>query len=218
MAIYKSQIQEAVETRKQEAGELAKKFSTEAGKRVAVVSWKMSSRTYLVGVQFIGHLSPDLKVGDEYLYDGETMTIQYIVEAPKEVVEQTEPSQKETTTEVKEPEAKILHAIIFGQKRVKKDYNYKNVVYAVNLEAIEYHQPLAMKHHRAALLLNHMMGTGRLSGTRVYFKIHNMTTIAVTKLITEITNFLTKFDGKPMDEMELIGWLKKKARKDPFAV
>lgn len=134
------------------------------------------------------------------------------------LTETTEPSQKATTTEVKEPEAKILHAIIFGQKRVKKDYNYKNVVYAVNLEAIEYHQPLAMKHHRAALLLNHMMGTGRLSGTRVYFKIHNMTTIAVTKLITEITNFLTKFDGKPMDEMELIGWLKKKARKDPFAV
>jgi hypothetical protein len=56
MAIYKSQIQEAVETRKQEAGELAKKFSTEAGKRVAVVSWKMSSRTYLVGIQFIRHL------------------------------------------------------------------------------------------------------------------------------------------------------------------
>ena len=102
MAIYKSQIQEAVEARKQEAGELAKKFSTEAGKRVAVVSWKMSSRTYLVGIQFIGHLSPDLKVGDEYLYDGETMTIQYIVEAPKEAVEQTE------TVEVFTPDVDLI--------------------------------------------------------------------------------------------------------------
>ena len=111
MAIYKSQIQEAVEARKNQASELLNSTKNEQTKRVAVVSWKMSSRTYLVGIQFIGHLSPDLKVGDEYLYDGETMTIQYIAEAPKEAVEVFTPDVDLIRLEENQDKKRYQHAL-----------------------------------------------------------------------------------------------------------
>ena len=87
MALFKSQVQDAVNKRKEEADKLLNSSKHQQTKRVCVCSWKVSSRTYLVGVQFIGHLSPELKVGDEYQYDGQTMTIHYIAEKP-EVIKQ----------------------------------------------------------------------------------------------------------------------------------
>lgn len=114
MAIYKSQIKEAVEAQKGQANELLNSTKLEQAKRVAVVSWKMSSRTYLVGVQFIGHLSPELKVGDEYQYDGQTMTIHYIAE-------EIEVTKQQQEVEVFTPDVDVIRLESMQDKKKYQD-------------------------------------------------------------------------------------------------
>lgn len=135
------------------------------------------------------------------------------------LLESQQPTEQEAKEEVNpelvKTESETLHAVIFGTNKAKRGYRFKQVCYSVDHEATEYRQPVAQKHHRAALLLKHFMGTGRLCGKLVYFKIHNMTSTQVTKLLVEMTNFIEQ--SEQFSEYAMIEWLSKKARKDPYA-
>ena len=125
-------------------------------------------------------------------------------------------TEAEEDKEDKEDKEEVkLHKTLYGQQRSKRGFGHKLVVSAVNYQAVENFDPIAQRHHRASLILSHFMGTGRLSGSCIWYKIKGMTSIQVCKLIVQTTEWLEK-EGDVLNEDKLIKWLKSKARTSPY--
>jgi hypothetical protein len=141
-----------------------------------------------------------------------------LVDEPQLEIVETESKTESQTVEPKE-EGKKLHIAIFYQEKAKpkkEEWNYKNVVRTIGHHAKDYHEPMAVKYYGAALFLAHLMDTGRLTGTKVFFKIWRLNTREVCNLIIEIHNQMIK--NSYIDEYGIIEWLSKKARKSPYDV
>ncbi|MFM6401397.1 MAG: hypothetical protein ACKPFF_32380, partial [Planktothrix sp.] len=141
-----------------------------------------------------------------------------VTETEPESEPETEPESEPQTVEPKE-EGKKLHVAIFYQEKAKpkkEKWNYRNVVRVIGNHAKDHHEPMAVKYYGAALFLAHLMDTGRLTGTKVFFKIWKLSTREVCNLIVEIHNQMIK--NSYIDEYGIIKWLSKKARKSPYDI
>lgn len=122
-------------------------------------------------------------------------------------------SQSEELEQNLESEAKDLHVELFGTTRSVRKVRYQRVIRSLKLSA-ECRVSIAQKHHRSGLVLGVMMTSGRLSGAHIWFKISNMTSLDVCKLLVEMTRWESKQDV--WDETEMTNWLKRKARTNPY--
>lgn len=155
-------------------------------------------------------------VAGELLLESQQPTEQPPKQEAKEVQFQLEPQPR--SVELKE-EGKKLHVATFYQEKAKpkkEEWNYRNVVRAIGNHAKDHNEPMAIKYYGAALFLAHLMDTGRLTGTKVYFKIWKLSTREICNLIVEIHNQMIK--NSYIDERGIIEWLSKKARKSPYDI